>query len=173
MQKGRDHATVNNIFAAAPIFCTLPSCSVLSCARAATFFYICGFFYIFRNFFIIAAHEQRPDPKLEKLERNARNDQLDCNCYKLNRAPLQITSTGEIKMHSKVSSKYFLQLIATRLFKRAIYTNHHQKRVKTKVNLLLIVVCGWGSIRKSLFDNSDPELIYLCSWRKRKPTIER
>ena len=164
MQKGRDHATVNNTFAAAPIFCTLPSCSVLSCARAATFFYICGFFYIFRNFFIIAAHEQRPDPKLEKLERNARNDQLDCNCYKLNRAPLQITSTGEIKMHSKVSSKYFLQLIATRLFKRGHIYKPPSKKVNTKVNLLLIVICGRGAILKSLFDNSDPvpESIYLC-----------
>ena len=51
MQKGRDHATVNNTFDAAPIFCTLPLCCwVLSRARAATFFTF-AFFYIFRNFF--------------------------------------------------------------------------------------------------------------------------
>ena len=49
MQKGRDHATVNNTFDAAPIFCTLQSCLVLRRARAATFFYI--FFFIFSGAF--------------------------------------------------------------------------------------------------------------------------
>ena len=132
--------------------------------RATTFFIFAFFFIFSETFFILAAHEQRPDPKLEKLERNARNDQLDCNCYKLNRAPLQITSTGEIKMHSKVSSKYFLQLIATRLFKRGHIYKPPSKKVNTKVNLLLIVICGRRAILKSLFDNSDPvpESIYLC-----------